>query len=374
MNNKYRFLRTLAFFVCVLLVGIFFSCKSKTETVKTQSALGTLCTINLFESSSDVIFNEIFLCLDDIEQKMSTNIVSSEISQINQNAGIKSIVVSSQTFSVLEKAKEIALLSNGAFEPTIGPLVELWGINDIAGQTFYSKDFVNNNQNTLDNKKIPLPSKTQISLATKFVDYSKLLLDKNLSSVFLMQKNMSLEVGAIAKGYAADEIVKILDKHKVKRAMIDLGGNIFAYHYKNNDTKQEWVIGIKDPEDTLGNALMSIQCSNKSVVTSGLYERFFIYDGIRYHHILNPKTGYPVNNEFLSVTIISDTSMLADACSTAVFVLGLEKGIEFLNQFNNVDYIFILKNHSIIYSKDLDKKIAVFNSKYTLNTAVSNSL
>lgn len=366
MNNKYRFLRTLAIIVCVLAVGIFFGCKSKTVTVKTQSALGTLCTINLFESASEPLFEEIFVCLNDIENKMSTNISASEISQINQNAGIKSIVVSSQTFSVLKKAKQIAILSKGAFDPTIGPLVKLWGINEVAGQIF--------NSNDIDSQNYHFPTQSELNISKSYVDYTKLILDEKSSSVYLSEKNMSLELGAIAKGFAADEIIRILDKHNVNRAMIDLGGNIYAYHYKNNEIKQDWIIGIKDPENSIGNPVMSLTCNNKSIVTSGLYERYFIFDGIRYHHILSTITGKPVDNEFLSVTIISDSSMLADACSTAVFVLGVDKGLSFLNQLENIEFILILKNHSIICSKDLDKKIAVFNSKYTLNTAINSSL
>ena len=169
---------------------------------------------------------------------------------------------------------------------------------------------------------------------------------------------MKIDVGGIAKGYATDCIVKILQTEKINRALIDLGGNIFAYGYKNPKEKTPWKIGIKNPQNPLGNPIEVVECENSSIVTSGVYERFFEYDGEIYHHLLSAKTGFPENNDLLSVSIICNNSMLCDALSTACFILGKEKGSDLIKKINEensisiphdfIQYVFVLEDGSII--------------------------
>ena len=167
-----------------------------------------------------------------------------------------------------------------------------------------------------------------------------------------------LDVGGIAKGYATDCIVSILKEEKISSALIDLGGNIYAYGYKNPKEKTPWKIGIKNPLNPTGSPIEIIQCENSSIVTSGVYERFFEYDGEVYHHLLSAKTGFPENNGLLSVSIICNNSMLCDALSTACFILGSEKGIELIKKINEenqisiphdfIDYVFVLSDGSVL--------------------------
>lgn len=327
------------------MANVLFSSCQKTQSSRTEVALGTVCTISLFENASDKLYDRIFEKIKQIENLMSTSIPNSEISKINQNAGIKFVKISQDTFNVLSCAKEIAKLSDGAFEPTIGNLVELWNINAI----------INDETGAI----LPqIPSQKEIENALSKTDFTKLILDEKNQTAFLTQSGMKLDVGGIAKGYATDCIVSILKEEKISSALIDLGGNIYAYGYKNQKEKTLWRIGIKNPLDPTGSPIEIIQCENSSIVTSGVYERYFEYEGKIYHHLLSAKTGFPENNDLLSVSIICNNSMLCDALSTACFILGKEKGSDLIKKINEensisiphdfIQYVFVLEDGRIL--------------------------
>ena len=185
-----------------------------------------------------------------------------------------------------------------------------------------------------------------------------MILDKENQTAFLEDSEMELDVGGIAKGYATDCIVSILKEEKISSALIDLGGNIFAYGYKNPKEKTLWRIGIKNPLNPTGSPIEIIQCENSSIVTSGVYERFFEYNGEVYHHLLSPFDGHPENNDLISVSIICNNSMLCDALSTACFILGSEKGSDLIKKINEenlisishdfIQYVFVLEDGRIL--------------------------
>ena len=322
----------------------FRSCQ-KQQTSRTEVAMGTVCTVSLFEDSSNKLYDKIFTELHRLENLMSNTIPTSEISRINQNAGFEPVKISTETFEVLSCALEIAKLSDGAFEPTIGNLVELWNINAI----------INDETGSI----LPqIPSQKEIENALSKTDFNQLVLDKENQTAFLEDSEMELDVGGIAKGYATDCIVSILKEEKISSALIDLGGNIFAYGYKNPKEKTLWRIGIKNPLNPTGSPIEIIQCENSSIVTSGVYERFFEYNGEVFHHLLSSKSGFPENNDLLSVSIICNNSMLCDALSTACFILGSEKGSELIKKINEenhisishdfIDYVFVLKDGTVV--------------------------
>ena len=322
----------------------FRSCQ-KQQTSRTEVAMGTVCTVSLFEDSSNKLYDKIFTELHRLENLMSNTIPTSEISRINQNAGFEPVKISTETFEVLSCALEIAKLSDGAFEPTIGNLVELWNINAI----------INDETGSI----LPqIPSQKEIENALSKTDFNQLVLDKENQTAFLEDSEMELDVGGIAKGYATDCIVSILKEEKISSALIDLGGNIFAYGYKNPKEKTLWRIGIKNPLNPTGSPIEIIQCENSSIVTSGVYERFFEYNGEVFHHLLSSKSGFPENNDLLSVSIICNNSMLCDALSTACFILGSEKGSELIKKINEenhisishdfIDYVFVLKDGTVL--------------------------
>ena len=346
MIRKFIFRNKLFIFAFfIFMANVLFSSCQKTQSSRTEVALGTVCTVSIFEKTSSTIYDRIFEKINQIENLMNTSIPNSEISKINQNAGIKPVKISSDTFTVLSCAKEIAKLSDGAFEPTIGNLVELWNINAI----------INDETGSI----LPqIPSQKEIENALSKTDFNQLVLDKENQTAFLKKSGMKLDVGGIAKGYATDCIVKILQTEKVNRALIDLGGNIFAFGYKDEAKQIPWKIGIKNPQNPLGNPIEVVECENSSIVTSGIYERFFEYDGEIYHHLLSAKTGFPENNDLLSVSIICNNSMLCDALSTACFILGKEKGSDLIKKINEensisiphdfIQYVFVLEDGTVL--------------------------
>jgi len=198
--------------------------------------------------------------------------------------------------------------------------------------------------------------------AKALVDWRQIVLDTTTRTVFLKKPGMALDLGAIAKGYAADEIEKILLNHKVKAAVIDLGGNVFVFGSKKD--KSSWRIGIQNPESERGEYLGIVSGGQMTVVTSGVYERYFIENGKRYHHIMSTQTGFPVDNDLISVSIVSKSSIDADALSTVLFVLGIEKGMEFLKQFPDTYAIFIDKDHNVYLSPGAGKVFTLQDKSY----------
>jgi thiamine biosynthesis lipoprotein len=232
-------------------------------------------------------------------------------------------------------------MSQGAFDPTIRPLVDLWG-------------FGRNTQK--------VPSKDEIEEVLKLVNYKDICIDKVKMAVKLNKKNQSIDLGAIAKGFAADEIRDILIKNKIKSAIIDLGGNIFVIGNKENGNA--WNIGIQDPLLTTGEYMGVISVSNKSIVTSGNYERFFIANGKKYHHIMDSRTGYPSENGIISATIISDNSIDGDALTTCAYVMGLDIGYELIEKFDGVDGIFITEDKKVITTTGVKDNFTLVNKEF----------
>lgn len=320
MKKVFIFLTLLSFLSII-------SCrKTKITEARSEICLGTICSVNLFEDGTVDLYSEIFSELDRIELKFSLNIQNSELSSINMHQK-EEIEVSSDVRYVLQLALKIAELSEGAFNPAIGKLVKLWGINS-------------------ENPKVP--SQEEIHEALKNIDWKKIHLNQKL----FLEDSVEIDLGGIAKGFACDRIVEILKNHSVKKAIIDLGGNIFVFGKKSDDRK--WLVGIKNPFEPENEPILGIEVENCSVVTSGTYERFFEEKGRRYHHILDSKTGFPVENGLESVTVISESSILADALSTALFSLGTEKGLELLKKLDcQAEAIFIEKNGKITSTENV---------------------
>ncbi|MFA6857862.1 MAG: FAD:protein FMN transferase [Treponema sp.] len=298
--------------VFFLSVGFAVLSCSQVTGPHTEMVMGTVCTVNAYSDGTEKLYKELFTRLYTIENDFSVNIGTSEVSAVNAAAGQHAVAVSAGVFYVIRTALNYAALTSGAFDPTVGPLVKIWGINT-------------------DHARVP--SKQEISTALGLINWHDVLLTQNADgsgTVMLRRPGMALDLGGIVKGYAADELTTILRTRNVKRAVIDLGGNIYVFGKKKDGSL--WKVGVKDPSDPEGNPALIISLANSTVVTSGVYERFFIQNGIRYHHILDTKTGYPARTGLLSSTIICESSIAADALSTGVFVLGEEKGMALLQK------------------------------------------
>ena len=318
--------------LCLVFIFLFASCSGKIEP-RTQTAMDTLCTVNAFEDGTKKLYDEIFERLTQIEKEFSATLPDSEISRINSMAGISSVQTNEEVLNVMDFALKTAWISDGAFTPAAGPLVDLWGINT-------------------DHQRIP--SQAEINKALELVDFGCVGLSRD--SVFLRKAGMKVNLGGIVKGFAADEVCKILKKHNVKKAVVDLGGNIYVYGKKSDGSK--WTVGIKNPDSPSSAPLLRLCINENSVVTSGSYERFFEADGKKYHHIFNPATGFPADSGIVSATVISPSSIAADALSTATFVLGVEKSFKLLDKFKkefgtDISFVFICKYGSVFASENL---------------------
>lgn len=353
LKNGKKYGVILLFIIFITCLYSFFSLQNAGDTPKSKTGLflGTVINITIYDELSEHEFENIcaniFKCLEEIEDKMSVNIEDSEISKINKNAGIQSVTVSPETFYVVNKGKYYCELSDGAFDITIGPLVNLWGIGS---------------------ERANLPSKENISATIKHIDYNKVLLDEGNNSIYLMQDNMRLDLGAIAKGYAADVVRDYLIEKNVENAIINLGGNIYALGSRANE--DHWNIGIQNPVEPRGAYVGIVHVSNKSVVTSGIYERYFMHEDKRYHHILSPFTGYPVENELASVSIVADQAIDGDGLSTTTFSLGLKNGANLLETIEGVDAIFITKNNEVYITSGLKNNFTLKNSDFTLKKTI----
>lgn len=296
----------------------------QSEPSRVEFALGTVCSVTLFDQARDNVYNDIFFRIHEIENLMSVHIPASDISRVNAAAGAEQIQVNTKTFKVIERAVYFAEKSGGAFDPSVGPIVSLWGINS-------------------DNPRIP--SQEEINEVLPLVNWRNIELDAETNSVFLAHHGMALDLGAIAKGYAADEAARIIKEAGIKRAKIDLGGNIIMLGERED--RNPWRVGIQNPGKDRGSIVGVLQITEQTIVTSGIYERFFEENGIRYHHLFDPATGYPAENGLLSVTVITDISMDADALSTAIFVLGFKQGMALLEFFPGTEAVFIFEDKSI---------------------------
>jgi len=346
-------LRNRKFIILLLTLSIFGSiltgctnndAKPSEPLTKTNYLLGTQVSITLYDNQKDEIIDEAFQRISEIEAKMSINNESpSEITKLNEASGIQEVKLSEDTFFVLEKGKYYSQLSDGKFDITIGPLVKLWNIGT---------------------PEATIPDEKILSEKLDLVDYNKLTLNKEKSTAKLELSGMIVDLGGIAKGYAADEVAAILKKHGVKHAIINLGGNILAFG--SNVNGNPWKIGIQDPYNTRNDYLGIVEVVDKSVVTSGIYERYFEKDGVRYHHILDPKTGYPADNGLAGVSIITDKSIDADGLSTSTFLLGVEKGLELIESLDNTEAIFVTTNKELYLSSGLKGNFTLVNKEYKI--------
>lgn len=326
----------------ILMCITLSSCTKSQKVYKKESfMLGTIISLKYYGKNGDKAIDESIEKIRNIENKMSVNIASSEICKVNNNSGKEDIVIGKENLYVIEKALEYSKLTGGAFDISIEPVVKLWGIGT---------------------EKARVPKKEEIEDKLKLVNFKDILIKNN--KLFLNRKGMALDLGGIAKGYAADELKKVVQKYNLERAFINLGGNLYIYGGKENGEPLN--IGIQDPCAKQGEYFSVLKVKNKSVVTSGNYERYFIQNGKRYHHILDPKTGYPAEKGLISTTIISDKSIDGDALSTSTYILGLEKGRKLIESLNGVEAIFVTKDKKVYTTKGINKdNFNISNKEYT---------
>lgn len=314
-------------FLCTLsLTGCFHSNKTIS---KTGFYFDTVITITLYNGDEQAI-DKCFEMCEQYEKQFSKTISDSEISQINENSknGIPT-TVSDETIELIQYGLKYSKMSDGAFDITIGALSSLWNFED--------------------NQEGILPDDKEIKTAVSNLGYEQIQINNN--EVLITNPNVSIDLGGIAKGYIADKLKEYLSKKGVKNGIINLGGNVLLIGSKPDSSNYN--IGIQRPFGSEGDTCVIVNDKDISIVTSGIYERYFYNNNILYHHILDTNTGYPINNNLYSVTIISDTSIEGDGLSTLTFALGLEEGKKFIEEIENVEAIFVDSNETITVTSGL---------------------
>ncbi|NLP35164.1 MAG: FAD:protein FMN transferase [Clostridiales bacterium] len=304
---------------------------------KSSFLLDTVVSIQIYDKQEQAILDGSFDIIRKYEQIFSRTDPKAEVYQLNQGTLskiVQAFKISDELSDLLNYSMYYSDLSDGAFDISIAPLTSLWNFKE---------------SNPIR------PSDETIQKVLPLVNYKYIDLDEN--EVSFAKDGMKIDTGAIAKGYIADRVKDYLLENGVNSAMINLGGNVLCVGDKPDGTP--FNIGIQMPYADRNETIAVMQISDLSVVSSGIYERFFEIDGINYHHILNPKTGYPYESDLISVTIISPLSVDGDGLSTTAFALGLEKGMELIDSLPDTYALFITGDYQLHYSKGFKEAIKI---------------
>jgi len=323
------------------------------KIVQTRQMMGTWAEITVYSQDAKLANRAIETALDamtEVDSLMSAYKKDSEISEINRQAGQKAVNVSPQTFWVVKSAIHYSEISDGAFDITISPLIRSWGFFRKQGH-IPPKEEINQKRALVNYRLIELDS--EHNPLTPFIkgEYNR---------IKLLKHGITLDLGGIAKGYAVDQAIETLRAAKVENVLVNLSGNMYAMGHPRD--KDAWRIAIRHPRQK-ESLLGVLELQEEAIATSGDYEKFFIYDGKKYSHIINPHTGYPVLG-IASVTIIAKTAMEADALSTTVFVLGSERGLQLIESKDGVEGIIVKVDEkeelSFVMSEGFSKRFILY--------------
>ena len=339
----------------LLLFTLLTACSAKQEVLDGRTfALDTLIELKIYQydrKDSDTLIQDSFDWIRSLENTLSMHVEGSDVYNLNQSAGIKPVKVSDLTYRVLKDSLFFSEKTGGLFDITAGPLIDLWAIDPPDGH---------------------YPSQAELDAVLPLIDCHKMQFLED-DQIELQDKGMVVNLGAIAKGTIADEVKTYLLNRGVTSALINLGGNVLAVGSKPDGSS--FVIGIQDPNSDRGEYLLSLEVDDTSVVSSGDYERYFIYNGKIYHHILNPKTGFPAETNIKQVSIVTKNSQTADGLSTSVLLLGVKKGIELVESLDGVEAIIISKDHYIYFTeglRDMYKTQSSLIGNYTITDDLSD--
>ena len=320
-------------FILLIFSFVLCGCRNLQKSSLSFQAMNTFVSVQTFGENSKNVNQKIKARLSELESLFSTTDSSSEIYKLNHSS--EKIQVSSETYSLLSYSVKMAEIFNGHFNPALFPVIREWG-------------FTTGNYH--------VPSQEKINFLLKKTDFSQIqFFDDNFVQ---LQDSMSVDFGSVAKGFASDEIVKILSENNILSALIDFGGNIIAFGEKPDSSF--WRIGIKNPFG--GEVSLAVKVKNQMVITSGGYERFFTDENQKkYIHIFDGKTGFPVENEIESVTIICENGLYADTLSTALFIIGSENAVSFWRERKDFQMIILQKDGSILYTLPLESQIEILS-------------
>jgi len=341
LGEKTTIIKLFSFsiFLCLIFIS-FYGCNKKVTPYKTTNlAMGTVISQSLYGDNalemSKTITNEIKKLEN---SNLSWRIDCSDVNRINSNAG-NFVKVDNCTLNWIEKSLDVSKNCGGVLDISIGNLTRLWNIG--------SED-------------ARVPSKQEIESALESIDSTAISISGNNIKCAANQK---IDLGAIGKGAACDRISEILDESNYKGAIISVGGSILLYGQNPNADK--WSVGIRNPRGEANDYVAILKLDKCCVSTSGDYERVLEQDGVAYHHILDPRTGYPSKNEFVSVTVVCDSGVLSDALSTACFILGYNDSLPLLAKYN-AQAVFIDKDFNVYATSGIRNSLNITNDSFKL--------
>lgn len=334
-NYTSALLRKRLFLLITLTLLALAACENPQTLHKSRWMMGTVVEITWIGSPSEKGVPAAFAAIQSIDKKMNPDI-DSELAMCNAHAGKGPFPVSKPTFHVIQEGRRISKETNGAFDITLGPLIKLWGWNTETPR---------------------LPTRAAIRLALKQVGMERFICHPDSLQVEL-KTGTSLDLGGIAKGFGVDKAAEELRRHNIINFIVNAGGDLYA---SGHPSGRLWRIGVQDP-DHPHKIVATLSLTNRAIATSGDYERFFMKNKIRYHHLLDPKTGYPARG-LRSVSVLSDTTMDADALATALFIMGREKAVQWLSSHLKIQGILIDASLHVYASASL-KPIITWDKRF----------
>lgn len=339
MNTNKRtncFLKTILFATLSLLLS---GCANKNQPIsQTGFYFDTIIQVTIYDSRKTDCLDGCMELAKEYEKMLSPSVEGSDIWNINHSNG-SPVTVSDETIMLFKTALSYCDMTEGRIDITIEPANRLWNFH------------ADNSASDIADSPEPaqIPSQEDLAEAVSHVNYHNLIIEGN--TVTLRDPESAVSLGFIAKGYIADKMKEYLVSQNITSAIINLGGNLLAVGSKPDGSPFQF--GLQNPFDEHGSVIAVLPVTDISAVSSGVYERYFYKNDVLYHHILNPKDGYPVQNDLLGVTILSESSVTGDALSTTCFVLGLEEGMELIESLENIEAVFITEDYRLHYSSGL---------------------
>lgn len=310
---------------------------------RTEFLLGTVANIRVYNEGKEEALDKAFERVEELDEWFAMQNPESEISEVNRQAGIEPVEVSDEVFHVMERALYYAEESDGSFDPTIGAVTSLWGI----GQDYAA-----------------VPDADELAEVLEVVDYRLVELDEENQTVYLQEEGMILDLGAIAKGYITDEAARVLVEEGVNTAIIDLGGDIVVVGNSTRGEDQPWNVGIQNPYGERGEILGMVPVSDRAIVTSGIYERLVRDGDDEYHHLMDPDTGFPFENNISGISVIADKAIEADALANIAFSLGVEAGLDYINGLEGVEVIYITNEREVFASDGISENVQINDNDF----------
>ena len=308
---------------------------------RTRAAMGSDLRLAAWtgdEATSQAAFDAVFREFDRLDALMSVWRPGSDVLRINEAAGVRAVAVGPDVREALHAARQVSEWTGGKFDVTFGALADLWKFDD-------------------QNEDHTVPAADAVRSRLPLIDYRQIEIDDRAGTVFLRRAGMRMHLGGIGKGYAVEHAAAILRQAGLRDFMIQAGGDLYVAGRKAG---RPWRLGINDPRGAEGKSFAMLDLTDSTFSTSGDYARYFIKDGVRYHHIIDPSTGQPARG-CRSVTIVTDSPLLADGLSTGVFLLGPEAGMALIERLPHVEGVIVSATNDVLISPGLEGKVTLLS-------------